>query len=244
MSSDSNGRAAAWLDHLARDVRHAARMIARMPGLATVVVVSLAIGIGVNTAIFSWIQGLVFKPIPGVQDAASFQLVEPRNETGSYTSASWLEYQDLRERTQSFRDLLAFKMVPLTLGESGRTTRVFGMLVSGNYFSVLGLEPALGRFLRLDEATRPGSEPVVVISDGFWRTRLASDPAVVGRTHPNQRSDAHGRRCRAATVPGHRHHDRLRPLGAGDDGAGAVRRIARAGGARLARLCGHGTPQA
>jgi predicted permease len=182
MSSNSKGRVAAWLDHLARDVRHAARMIARMPGLATVVIVSLAIGIGVNTAIFSWIQGLVFKPIPGVRDAASFQLVEPRNESGSYPSASWLEYQDLRERTQSFRDLLAFKMVPLTLGESGRTTRVFGMLVSGNYFPVLGLEPASGRFLRLDEVARPGSEPVVVISDGFWRTRLASDPAVVGRT--------------------------------------------------------------
>ena len=181
-STDSTGRATAWLDHLARDVRHATRMIARMPGLATVVIVSLGIGIGVNTAIFSWIQGLVFKPIPGVQDAASFQLIEPRNETGSYTSASWLEYQDFRERTHSFRDLLAYKMVPLTMGESGRTTRVFGMLVSANYFTVLGLEPALGRFLRPEEAARPGSEPVVVISDGFWRTRFAGDAAIVGKT--------------------------------------------------------------
>src|SRR5215218_4683357 len=119
---------ARWVEHFLRDVRHAARMIARMPGLATVVIVSLAIGIGVNTAIFSWIQGLVFKPIPGVKDAASYQLVEPRNESGSYTSASWLEYRDLRERMHSFRDLLSYKMVPLTIGESGRTTRTFGML--------------------------------------------------------------------------------------------------------------------
>jgi predicted permease len=170
------------VEHFLRDVRHAWRMILRMPGLATVVIVSLAIGIGVNTAIFSWIQGLVFKPIPGVQNAASFQLVEPRNETGSYTSASWLEYRDLRERSRSFRDLLAFKMVPLTIGESGRTTRTFGMLVSANYFPVLGLEPALGRFLTADEVTRPGSEPVLVISHGFWRTRFASDPTIVGRT--------------------------------------------------------------
>ena len=173
---------ARWVEPFLRDVRHAWRMILRMPGLATVVIVSLAIGIGVNTAIFSWIQGLVFKPIPGVQNAASFQLVEPRNETGSYTSASWLEYRDLRERSRSFRDLLAFKMVPLTIGESGRTTRTFGMLVSANYFKVLGLEPALGRFLTADEVTRPGSEPVVVISHGFWRTRFASDPTIVGRT--------------------------------------------------------------
>ena len=182
MPTHTNGRASVWIDHLGRDVRHAARMIARMPGLATVVILSLGIGIGVNTAIFSWIQGLVFKPIPGVRDAASFHLIEPRNESGSYTSASWLEYRDLRERTHAFRDLLAYKMVPLTIGESGRTVRAFGMLVSANYFPVLGLEPALGRFLRPDEAERPGSEPVVVISDGFWKTRFAGDPAIVGRT--------------------------------------------------------------
>ena len=182
MSAKSNSRAFGWLDHLGRDVGHAARAIARMPGLATVVIVSLAIGIGVNTAIFSWIQALVLKPIPGVKDAASFQLIEPRNEAGSYTSASWLEYRDLRERTHSFRELLAFKMVPLTIGEAGRTTRAFGMLVSANYFSVLGLEPALGRFLRPDEVSRPGTEPVVVISDAFWRTRFASDPTIVGKS--------------------------------------------------------------
>jgi predicted permease len=182
MSTHTNGRAAVWIDHLARDVRHAARMIARMPGLATVVILSLGIGIGVNTAIFSWIQGLVFKPIPGVRDAASFHLIEPRNESGSYTSASWLEYQDFRERTHAFRDLLAYKMAPLTIGESGRTVRAYGMLVSANYFAVLGLEPALGRFLRPDEVERPGSEPVVVISDGFWKTRFAGDPAIVGKT--------------------------------------------------------------
>jgi predicted permease len=181
MSTIPNGRVVGWLDHIGRDVRHAARAIARMPGLATVVIVSLAIGIGVNTAIFSWIQALVFKPIPGVKDAASFHLIEPRNETGSYTSSSWLEYRDLRERTHAFRALLAFKMVPLTIGEAGQTTRTFGMLVSGNYFSVLGLEPALGRFLTPDEVSRPGTEPVVVISDGFWKTHFASDPTIVGK---------------------------------------------------------------
>jgi predicted permease len=169
------------LEHLGRDVRHASRMILRMPGLATVVIVSLAIGIGVNTAIFSWIQALVFKPIPGVQNAASFHLVEPRTEAGSHPGASWLEYKDLRERLPSFRDLLAHKMAPLTVGEAGRTTRTFGMLVSGNYFTVLGLRPALGRFPTADEVSRPGTEPVIVVSDGFWRTRLAGAASAVGR---------------------------------------------------------------
>ena len=171
-----------WLDHTRRDVRHAWRMIARMPGLASVVIVSLAIGIGVNTAIFSWIQALVLKPLPGVQDAASFQLLEPRTEIGSHPGASWLEYKDLREQLPSFRDLLAFKMTPLNIGETGRTERTFGLLVSGNYFRVLGLDPALGRFFTPDEATQAGSAAVAVISDGFWHTRFAGVANPVGRT--------------------------------------------------------------
>jgi predicted permease len=170
-----------WLDHLGRDLRHATRSIARMPALATVVIVSLAIGIGVNVAIFSWIQGLVFKPLPGVRDAASYQLIEPRSDIGSHIGTSWLEYRDLREQLRSFRDVLAYKMVPFTLGEASRTVRTYGLLVSGNYFSALGLEPSLGRFPTPDEVSRPGSEPVVVISDGFWKTRLGGASDVVGR---------------------------------------------------------------
>ena len=169
------------LDHLVRDIRHGARSIVRMPVVATVVVVSLAIGIGVNAAIFSWIQGLVFKPLPGVRDAASFQLIEPRSDIGSHVGTSWPEYRDLRERLTSFREILAYKMVPLTIGASPNTFRAYGQLVSGNYFSALGLEPSLGRFPTPDEVTRPGSEPVVVISDGFWRTRLGGAPGVVGQ---------------------------------------------------------------
>src|SRR5512133_631391 len=117
-----------WTDHFTRDVRHAARAIARMPGLATVVIVSLAIGIGVNAAIFSWIQGLVFKPLPGVRDAASFQLIEPRSDIGSHVGTSWLEYRDLREQLRSFREILAYKMVPLTIGTPPNTVRAYGQL--------------------------------------------------------------------------------------------------------------------
>jgi len=162
------------------DIHHAWRMIRRMPGLAAVVIVSLGIGIGVNTAVFSWVQAMVLQPLPGVSDAAGFQLVEPRAETGSYPGVSWLEYRDLRERLRSFRDLLAFRMVPLNVGEAGRSERTYGLLVSGNYFSALGLRPALGRFLRPDEDERSGSEPVMVISHAYWQTRLGGAANVVG----------------------------------------------------------------
>jgi len=170
-----------WFDHFRRDARQAARAIVRMPVLATVVVVSLAIGIGVNAAIFSWIQGLVFKPLPGVRDAASFLLIEPRSDIGSSVGTSWLEYRDLRERLTSFREILLFKMVPLTIGAPPNTVRAYGQLVSGNYFSALGLVPSLGRFPTPDEVSTPGGQPVVVVSDGFWKTRLGGGSDVVGR---------------------------------------------------------------
>ena len=88
--------------------------------LAVVVVVSLGVGIGVNTAVFSWIQAMVLQPLPGVVGGGSFHLVEPRAETGSYPGMSWLEYRDLQERLHAFPALLAFRMVPLNVGESGR----------------------------------------------------------------------------------------------------------------------------
>jgi len=164
------------------ELRQAWRAIVRMPVLAAVVVVSLGVGIGVNTAVFSWIQAVVLRPLPGVAGAASFYLIEPRAETGSYSGVSWLEYRDLTERLRSLPDLLAFRIVPFSVGETGRVERTFGLLVSANYFSALGLRPALGRFIRADEAARGGGEPVVVISHEYWQTRFAGSAGAIGRT--------------------------------------------------------------
>jgi putative ABC transport system permease protein len=176
------GRAGHHLESAGRDLRHAWRMIFRMPGLSAVVILSLGVGIGVNTAVFSWIQALVFHPLPGVPDATRFHPVEARAEAGTRPGASWLEYRDLQARLRSFDDLIASRMVPLSLGEAGRTERVAAQLVSGNYFSALSLRPALGRFLRPDEVERAGGEPVVVVSHEFWHARLGGTPDAIGRT--------------------------------------------------------------
>ena len=165
-----------------RDVRHAWRMIVKMPALAAVVIVSLGAGIGVNTVVFTWIEAVVLQPLPGVSGAASFHWLEPRSETGGYPGVSWLEYRDLQERLHSFRDVLAFRMVPFYLGEAGRVERAYGLLVSGNYFSVLGLRPALGRFIRPEEVARAGGEPVAVISHEFWQTRFGGAATAQGQT--------------------------------------------------------------
>jgi putative ABC transport system permease protein len=162
--------------------KYAWRTIRRMPGLATVVIVSLGIGIGVNTAIFSWLQLLVLQPLPGVRNSGRFHLVEPRAETGSYPGMSWLEYRDLRERLGSLENLVAFRMTAVNVGEPDRLERTFGSLVSANYFSALGLEPSAGRFFVPDEVARPGGEPVVVVSHDYWQTHLGGRPSAVGET--------------------------------------------------------------
>jgi predicted permease len=166
---------------LARDLRHAVRMIARMPALAAVVIGSLGIGIGANGVVFSWVQSVVFNPIDGAPRASAMHLVEPKTETGLYPGVSWLEYRDLRDRVRAIDGLLAFSMIPLYVGESGRVERSSGLLVSDNYFTSLGLAPAIGRFLRADEVERPGASPVVVISYDYWQTRYAGAAAALGQ---------------------------------------------------------------
>ena len=170
-----------FIENLFGDLRNAVRTISRMPALATVIIVSLAIGIGVNATIFSWIQMILFQPMPAVNGAANFLMVEPSSETGGYPGASWLEYRDLQARLPALRDIVASQMVPFNVGEPGKIERTHGQLVSGNFFSALGLKPAIGRFIRPEEAERPGTEPVVVISYDYWQTRFRSAPEAVGQ---------------------------------------------------------------
>lgn len=161
-------------------LRHALRTLWKSPGLSAVVVLSLALGIGANTVIFSWLQSSVFHPLPGVN--APILLVETKDDTGNYVGTSWLEYQDLRELLPSFRFLAAQRQRALYLGDSEREGRVNAELVSDNFFSVLELTPRLGRFFRADEVSQPGSAPVAVLAYDFWQAHFQGAPDVVGRT--------------------------------------------------------------
>jgi predicted permease len=171
-----------WIEHLARDVRHACRTIARMPLLTAVVVLSLGVGIGANLVVFSWLQAVVLQPLPGVADARHIYFVEPRAETGTFPGASWIEYGDYRERLRSFESLLAFRAMPFNIGEAASNERMYGQLVSANFFSALGLTPAAGRFFRQDEVERSSSAPALVISHGLARARYTAAASAVGQT--------------------------------------------------------------
>jgi predicted permease len=164
------------------DLRHACRSVARMPILSAVVVLSLGAGIGINTVVFSWVQARILDPIPGVDRGAEVRLIEPRSEAGLYTGASWPEFRDMRERLGSFDAVFAARMAPFYLGEAGAVERVFGLLVSDNYFAALGVTPAIGRFFRREEASVAGGAPVAVISHRIWTTRYGGNVDVLNRT--------------------------------------------------------------
>ena len=149
--------------------------------MAAVIIVSLTAGIGVNASVFSWIQARLLRPLPGVEASMNLLLVEPVNDNGLYVGTSWPEYQDLRVRTPSLPNLIAARMVPMYVGEPGATERAFGVLVSDNYFSALGVKPVLGRTFVADDLRAEGGEPVAVISHGLWQSMFMGDPQVVGK---------------------------------------------------------------
>lgn len=166
---------------MAHDIRHAVRMILKAPVTSLAIVLSLAAGIGVNTVVFSWIQTRILRPLPGVASGSSFVLIEPLTSAGMYPGMSWPEYRDLRERVRSFESTLAFRTAPMYVGETGRVQRVFGLLVSDDYFATLGVRPALGRFFREDEIAGTADVPVAVISYGLWQARFGGSASVVGQ---------------------------------------------------------------
>lgn len=163
------------------NLRFLFRSITRAPFLTAVIVLSLGIGIGANTVIYSWLKGALLNPLPGVE-APRLVSLEVKDDTGNWVSTSWLEYQDLQKMAPSFDCIAAQRARSFYLGDSERESRAYGEYVSANFFAVLGLKPQLGRFFRAEEVSHPGSAPVVVLAHDFWQKHFAGDAQVVGRT--------------------------------------------------------------
>lgn len=161
--------------------RHLFRNLARTPFLSAVIVLSLGVGIGANTVIYSWLKSALFAPLPGAE-APRLMSLEVKDDTGNWVTTSWTEYQDLRELVPSLAGIAAQRPRSFSLGAGERDARVYGEFVSGNFFEVLGVRAQLGRFFKADEAARPGGAPVVVLSDAFWRRQFHRADDVVGRT--------------------------------------------------------------
>ena len=169
------------MENLLQDARFSFRTLRNSPGFALIAVLTLALGIGANSTIFSWINSTLLNPIPGVSHTIG--LVTPFLGTNPQDPNvfSYLDYIDLRDRNHSFSGLAAHSLQPLDLTGSGKPQRIWGDLVTGNYFDVLGLKPILGRTFVASDADKPGGAPYAVISYRFWQTHFGGDRGIIGR---------------------------------------------------------------
>src|SRR5262245_36309870 len=174
-----------------QDLRYGARMLLKNPGFTVVAVLTLALGIGANTAIFSLTDQILLRRLPVERPEELVILRSPGPKNGRVwsdsddgaASFSYPMYKDLRDRGANvFSGLLARFAIPLSVAGIGQTERADGELASGNYFEVLGVRPALGRVFNQEDDRAPGAHPVVVLSHAYWARRFGADPAILNKT--------------------------------------------------------------
>jgi predicted permease len=168
-----------------QDLRFAARVLVRNPGFTAVAVLSLALGIGANSTIFTLVNAVLLRPLP-MQDPDRLVAVFTTDERNrgsffNYMQTSRPNFQDYLKSNDVFSGMVAHSGLALAFSGKGEPEQIFGELVSGDFFGVLGVKPALGRAFLPDEDKVPGASLVTVLSDSFWQRRLGGDPAVVGR---------------------------------------------------------------
>src|SRR3954451_25114151 len=163
-----------------QDLKYGLRMLARSPGFTLVAVLSLALGIGANTAIFSLVNALVLRPLP-VQDPQALMLVSTTDQRNpGNLPLSHLNFKDLRAQNSAFSGMAAFTFAQVNYSSGQESEQIPVQVVTANYFSLLGTQPVQGRgFLPEEEET---ATPVAVISTGFWERSLGSDANIVGKT--------------------------------------------------------------
>jgi putative ABC transport system permease protein len=168
------------MDEFRRDVRFAVRSLARSPAFTAIAVVTLALGIGANTAIFSVVNSALLRPLP-YPDPSSLVFVNETRPDGSDSPAAYPNFIDWQKQSDVFRSIALFRDVSFNLGGRGAPERISGALVSADFFRTLGITPLLGRYFAEGE-DRPGADGVTVISHALWQRRFGGDREVVGRS--------------------------------------------------------------
>jgi len=165
-----------------QDLRYSLRTLFKKPGFTFVVVTTLALGIGANATIFTWIKAVLLASLPGIEQPEKLVEVWGATRNNSALSSSYVDYLDYRDQNKVLSGLIAHQVLPLNLGRSEKPERVWGAIVSGNYFDVLGIKALIGRTFLPEEDRTPNTHPVVVIGYGLWERRFGADPNVLGRT--------------------------------------------------------------
>jgi predicted permease len=172
-----DARPLGFLEYSLRDLRYAVRTLRRTPLFTAVAIVTLALGIGANTTVFTFVENILLSSLP-VHDPQALVALN----WGDTISMSYPNYVDLRDGNTAFSNLAAYRFVPLSISIHTRdNVRVWGYETTGNYFEMLGVQPLLGRFFGPADDDKPGAHPVLVISHRLWQSRFNADPNIVGR---------------------------------------------------------------
>jgi predicted permease len=170
------------METLKQDVQFGLRMLRKSPGFTAIAVLTLALGIGANTAIFSIANAFLFRPLP-VKNADRLMVVAVQhNKSADPSPLSYLDFQDYQRQNNVFAEMTGFALDLAGLGSQGHADRIIMSYVPSNFFTMLGLHPAVGRLIVPGEGDAPRSAPVVVLGYGYWQRRFGGDPAVVGRS--------------------------------------------------------------
>ena len=165
-----------------QDVRYALRMLAKSPGFTAIAVLTLAVGIGANTAVFSIVNSFLFRPLP-VRDPANLVVVAYHDPKANYPhELSNADLQDFQTHSDVTSDMTAFLINFEGLSAGNRSEHILVTYAKGNYFSALGIQPALGRLFLPREVEAPGADPVIVLGHSYWMRRFNGDPSVVGQS--------------------------------------------------------------
>ncbi|HYW69739.1 MAG TPA: ABC transporter permease [Pyrinomonadaceae bacterium] len=166
------------MESLIKDIRYGFRNLMKRPGFTAVAIITLALGIGANTAIFSLISAVLLRPLPAAHPEELVEVYGTLHRGADYTLQSYLNYKDYRDRNNVFSGLLTYRMAAMSISHDGRNERVWGYLVSGNYFDTLGIRPFLGRYFAPEEDQTRSSHPVAVITYACWQKRFASQNVI------------------------------------------------------------------
>ena len=170
------------MENLLKDIRYGVRMLAKNPGVTLVAVITLALGIGANTAIFSGVSAFLMKPLSVPNPGNLVRPSEIAEDRGVTDEFSYPDFVDYRDQSTSYTGLAAEDMLQAAINAENQNDVIWGQVVSANYFDVVEVKPILGRTFLPDEDKNVGANAVVVLSHSFWQRRLASDPNIVGKT--------------------------------------------------------------
>ncbi len=171
-----------FFETLAQDLRYASRMLVKSPGFTAVTILTLALGIGANTGLFSLVNSVLLASLPvrNPQELVVIKYTDVRSQEAE-EDFSYPMYQAIRDKNTVFRNVLTRSGLEFNASYGGQSERAVGELVSGNYFETLGVQPFLGRLIGPQDDRTPGAHPVAVLSFAYWQRRFGSDPAIVGK---------------------------------------------------------------